>query len=109
MYPLHKVIRSSCSMALGDLSLPTASWLTPSRSQSRHLAKMSWKKQQKEACCFVGPGNRIGHVLYCGVIRIFLFNGFSSVFHSCPELGCSVTVPTKWMTPPKMVYNWYRV
>ena len=39
----------------------TASWLTPSRSELRHLAKVSWKKQQKEVYCFVGPGNRIGH------------------------------------------------
>ena len=30
-------------------------------------------------------------VLYGGVIRIFLFNGFSSVFLSCAGVCCSVT------------------
>ena len=38
----------------------------------------------------------------------FLFNGFSSVFF-CACVCCSVTVLTKWVAPPKMVYNWYRV
>ena len=42
-------------------------------------------------------------------MRIFLFNGFSSVFLSCAGVCCSVTVLTKWVAPPKMVYNWYRV
>ena len=30
-------------------------------------------------------------VLYCGVIRKFLFNGFNSVFLSCAGVCCSVT------------------
>ena len=38
----------------------------------------------------------------------FLFNGFSSVF-LCACVCCSVTVLTKWVAPPKMVYNWSRV
>ena len=33
-------------------------------------------------------------VLYSGVIRIFLFNGFSSVFLSCTGVCCSVTLLT---------------
>ena len=38
----------------------------------------------------------------------FLFNGFSSVF-LCACICCSVTVLRKWVAPPKMVCNWYRV
>ena len=43
-------------------------------------------------------------VLYGGVIRIYLFNGFSSVFLFA-GVCCSVTVLTKWVAP-KMVCNW---
>ena len=46
---------------------------------------------------------RVHGSLFCITI---LFNGFSSVF-VC--VCCSVTVLTKWVTPPKMVYNWFRV
>ena len=46
-------------------------------------------------------------ILYCGIIRNFYL--MVSVVFLCACVCCSETVLTKWVAPPKMVYNWSRV
>ena len=45
-------------------------------------------------------------ILYYGVIRNFYLT-VSVLFFLCACICFWVTVLTKWVAPPKMVYNWY--
>ena len=50
--------------------------------------------------------SRVLGSLFCMVASYaYFYFGFSSVFHSCAGVCCSVTVLTWWVAPPKMVYS----